>query len=89
MDAKGLAVIVVSLVVGVLSGVFAVVGYFAGSALGIPSHLHLPATVRATGVGVLAFGLIFMGWVFSVNTDPFTRRFAPFLRAGYVTRLTP
>ncbi len=64
MDTKGQAVIVVPLVVGVLSGVFAVVGHFMGSALGIPNHLHLPATVRATGVGVLAFGFIFMGWVF-------------------------
>ena len=61
---KGQAVIVVPLVVGALSGVFAVLGYLAGSALGIPNHLHLPVTVRATGVGVLALGFIFMGWVF-------------------------
>ncbi|MBZ5669194.1 MAG: hypothetical protein LAO04_05645 [Acidobacteriia bacterium] len=53
MGTKGQAVIVVPLVVGALSGVFAAVGRLMASALGIPNQLHLAATVRATGVGML------------------------------------
>lgn len=45
--------IVVPLVAGVLSGVFAAVGHLMASALGIPNQLHLAATARATGVGML------------------------------------
>jgi protein-S-isoprenylcysteine O-methyltransferase Ste14 len=64
MAARGRALIVVPLVIGVVAGVFAVVGYFGAGALGVPARLHLPAAVRAAGAGVLALGFAFLGWVY-------------------------
>ena len=64
METKGHALVVVPLLVGVLSGTFAVVGYFVGGTLGIPHRLHIPTAIRLSGIVVLALGFYFMGWVF-------------------------
>jgi hypothetical protein len=53
---KGLALIVVPLIIGVLIGIFAVIAYFMVRTLGLPDRLHIPWQLRAIGVGVLALG---------------------------------
>jgi protein-S-isoprenylcysteine O-methyltransferase Ste14 len=64
MGTKEQALIVVPLIIGVFCGLFGVLGYFIGSALGIPIRLYLPMPLRAIGAIVLAFGFVFMGWLF-------------------------
>ena len=61
---KGLALLVLPLLIGVVIGSFALLAYFLVKALGLPARLHLPWELRALGVGGLALGGLFMGWVF-------------------------
>jgi protein-S-isoprenylcysteine O-methyltransferase Ste14 len=58
------ALLVDQLVIGTLSGVFALVGFIVEAALDIPSRLQLPPVVRGAGMGILALGFAFMGWLF-------------------------
>lgn len=55
--------IVVPLIVGVLTGAFAILGHFLLRGFGIPVRLHVPLAVRAIGLGMLAFGFAFLGWL--------------------------
>jgi protein-S-isoprenylcysteine O-methyltransferase Ste14 len=64
MERRGQALIVVPLIIGVLTGAFAILGRFMVGALGIPVRLHIPTVMRAASVGVLAFGFVFLGWLF-------------------------
>jgi protein-S-isoprenylcysteine O-methyltransferase Ste14 len=48
-------------------------------AFDIPVRFNLPPLIRAAGVGVLAFGLVFMGWLFKY------RRPVEILISTYVT----
>jgi protein-S-isoprenylcysteine O-methyltransferase Ste14 len=64
MGAKAQALIVVPLIIGLLVGALALLAHLAVGALSIPVRLQIPTVMRATGAGVLAFGLIFMGWLF-------------------------
>jgi len=68
MKTRGQALIVVPLIIGTLICIFAVIGYFVAGALGIPIRLHLPVMMRAAGVGVLALGFAFMGWIFKYRS---------------------
>ena len=68
MRTREQALIVVPLIIGTLICVFAVIGYVVAGALGIPVRLHLPVMMRAAGVGVLAFGFAFMGWIFKYRS---------------------
>ena len=81
MQTKVKAMIVVPLFVGSLCCVFAVISYIIVSALGIPYRLHIPIAVRACGIGVLALGFIFMGWVLKY------RRPLAILQSTYLTML--
>jgi protein-S-isoprenylcysteine O-methyltransferase Ste14 len=58
------ALVVVPLVIATLTGVFAVVGLFVVTALGIAKHLQMPPSVRVVGIGTLALGFAFMAWIF-------------------------
>jgi protein-S-isoprenylcysteine O-methyltransferase Ste14 len=64
VETRGRALIVVPLIIGGLCGVFGVLGYLLGSALGIPNRLHMAVALRGAGVGVLALGFFFMGWLY-------------------------
>jgi len=79
--AKGLALIVVPLIIGVLISIFAVIAYFMSKALGLPDRLHISWQLRAIGVGVIALGCLFMGWVFRF------RRPLDLITSTYVTVL--
>ena len=61
---KGLALLVIPLLIGGLIGLFAVIAVFLVKALRLPARLHLPWQLRGLGVGGLALGCLFMGWVF-------------------------
>ena len=63
MSTKRQALIVVPLIISLLGTVFGVLGYFMGEALGVPSRLHPPAVLRASGGIVVAFGFIVLGWL--------------------------
>lgn len=80
---KGLALIVVPLIIVGLSGIFAIIGYFMVRVLGLPDRLHLPWQLRALGVGGLALGCLFMGWVFRFRSpiDLITSTFVTVLKA--------
>jgi protein-S-isoprenylcysteine O-methyltransferase Ste14 len=58
------AVIVVPLVIGMLTGIFAVLGYFIIDTFGIPVRFNLPVIFRIAGIGILAFGFAFLGWIY-------------------------
>ena len=58
------ALIVVPLIISLLGSGFGILGYFIGEVLGIPSRLHLPPILRASGGIVVAFGFIVLGWLF-------------------------
>jgi len=64
MSTKQKALIVVPLIISLLGSAFGVLGYFMGEALGMPSRLHPPALLRASGGIVVAFGFIVLGWLF-------------------------
>ena len=64
MGLKRQAIIVVPLVISVLACTFGILGYFLEIAFGIPGRLGMPPALRVAGVGVLAFGFFFMGWLF-------------------------
>jgi protein-S-isoprenylcysteine O-methyltransferase Ste14 len=78
---KGLALIVVPLIIGALSSLFAVMAYFMVKALGLPARLHISWELRAIGVVGLALGCFFMGWVFRF------RRPLDLITSTYVTVL--
>jgi protein-S-isoprenylcysteine O-methyltransferase Ste14 len=78
---KRLAFIVVPLSIGVLCGILAIIAHFLVRALGLPPRLHLPWELRAMGMGVLALGCLFMGWVFKF------RRPLDLITSTYVTVL--
>lgn len=80
MGRRGQALIAVPLIVAVLTGAFAVLAHFLISAFDIPVHLHMPTVMRAAGVGLLAFGFFFMGWLFLCSGTDAERWL--FLRAG-------
>jgi protein-S-isoprenylcysteine O-methyltransferase Ste14 len=63
MGTRGQAMIVVPLIIGAVNIVFAVLGYFAAWALGLPVRLHMPIIMHFAGFAVLAFGFVFMGWI--------------------------
>jgi protein-S-isoprenylcysteine O-methyltransferase Ste14 len=58
------SLIAVPLIVGALTGVFAILGHLVVSAFGIPAHLHIPLAARVFGAVMLAFGFVFLGWLF-------------------------
>jgi len=64
MRIKRQSLIVVPLIISVIASVFGVLGYFIGIASGMPTRLRMPLAVRGFGVFVLAFGFVFMGWLF-------------------------
>ena len=64
MSVKQQAFIVVPTIIGVIAGVFGVVGYFVGVVIGMPSRLHMPLILHCGGIAVLAFGFFLMGWIF-------------------------
>ena len=68
MGRKIQALIFVPLIVSVLTGAFALLGHFVLDAFGIPARLHMPTVMRAAGVGVLAFGFVFMGWLYKYRS---------------------
>ena len=69
----------VPVIVGLLTGAFALLAQFLVGAFGIPVRLQMPVAMRAAGAGVLAFGLIFMGWLFRYRNP------AEILQSTYVT----
>jgi protein-S-isoprenylcysteine O-methyltransferase Ste14 len=79
MGTRGQALIVVPPIIGAVNIVFAVLGYFAAWALGLPVRLHMPMVTRVAGVVVLAFGFVFMGWIFKY------RRPVDILTSTYLT----
>jgi protein-S-isoprenylcysteine O-methyltransferase Ste14 len=81
MGTRGQALIVVPLIIGTVSIVFAVLGYLAGQAFGLPVRLHMPIVMRVAGLAVLAFGFLFMGWIFKY------RRPFDILLSTYMTML--
>ena len=68
MKTRGQALIVVPMIIGTVSIVFAVLGYLAGLAFGLPVRLHMPIILRFIGPAVLAFGFLFMGWIFKYRS---------------------
>jgi len=79
MRSREQALIVVPLVIGLLAGAFALLAYFVVGAFGIPVRFHMPLLMRAAGSGVLAFGFVFMGWLFKYRSP------AAILHSTYVT----
>lgn len=51
-------------VIGCVAGVFGALGHGVASAAGLPVRLELPLAVRGIGAAVLAFGFLFMAWLF-------------------------
>jgi hypothetical protein len=64
MGTRGQALIVVPLIIGAISVIFALLGCLALWAFGLPFRLHIPIIMRFAGLAVLAFGSLFMGWIF-------------------------
>jgi protein-S-isoprenylcysteine O-methyltransferase Ste14 len=58
------ALLVVPLVIGLLTCIFALLAHLLVVALGIPIRLHLPTGLRVAGGTVLLFGYAFMGWLY-------------------------
>ena len=79
MGTRGQALIVVPLIIGLLTGTFALLAHFLVGVFGIPVRLQMPIVIRATGVGVLAFGSLFMGWLFKYRNP------AEILQSTYTT----
>jgi len=79
MGKRGQALIVVPLIIGAVNVLFAVLGYFAVWALGLPVRLCMPTVTRSIGLAVLAFGFVFMGWIFKY------RRPVDILTSTYLT----
>jgi protein-S-isoprenylcysteine O-methyltransferase Ste14 len=63
VDARKQAVLVVPLVIATLIGVFTLVALLAETAIGMPKRLQMPPAARIAGLGVLAVGFAFMGWI--------------------------
>jgi protein-S-isoprenylcysteine O-methyltransferase Ste14 len=64
MGTKGLALIVVPLIIGAISIVFALLGFLALFVSGLPFRLHMPIMMRTSGLFLLVIGSLFMGWIF-------------------------
>ena len=64
MGTRGQALIVVPLIIGAVNVIFALLGCLALWAFGLPFRLHIPIIMRFAGLAVLAFGFVFMGWIF-------------------------
>ena len=64
MTVRQKAFIAVPLIISVISGIFGILGYFIGTALGMPIRLGLPLALRGIGIIILVFGFSFMGWLF-------------------------
>jgi protein-S-isoprenylcysteine O-methyltransferase Ste14 len=79
MGTRGQALIVVPLLIGAVNIVFAVFGYFAAWALGLPVRLHMPMVTRAAGLVVLVVGFLFLLWIFKY------RRPVDILTSTYLT----
>jgi len=63
MGVRRQALFAVPSIIVVLGSAFGLLGYFLGSALGIPNHLHMPFALRAAGAAVLGFGFAMMVWI--------------------------
>jgi protein-S-isoprenylcysteine O-methyltransferase Ste14 len=63
VDTRKQALLVVPVVIAALIGVFTLVGFLAEAALGMPKRLQMPPAARVAGLGVLAIGFAFMGWI--------------------------
>lgn len=88
MGTRGQALIVVPLIVCTLTGAFALLGQLVLGVIGIPARLHLPPVIRAAGVGPLAFGLLFMGWLFRYRS-PFDILMSTYVTMREASRGTP
>lgn len=64
METRKAALLVVPVVIGTLTGVFAVVGLVAETLLDIPRRLQLAPPMRVAGLAILALGFGVMGWLF-------------------------
>lgn len=82
MGRKVQALIIVPLIVSMLTGAFAILGNFVLDTFDIPVRLHMPTVIHVAGVGVLAVGLVFMGWLFKYRSP------AEILLSTYVTMRT-
>lgn len=63
METRKAALLLVPVVIGTLTGVFALCGLLAETILDIPRRLQLPPPVRVAGLVVLALGFAVMGWL--------------------------
>lgn len=73
------ALIVVTTIISVITGVFGILGYFTGIAFGLPVHLGLPPALRGVGIVMLALGFVLMVWLFRY------RKPAEILASTYMT----
>jgi protein-S-isoprenylcysteine O-methyltransferase Ste14 len=63
VEARKAALLLVPVIIGTLTGVFALVGLLAETILDIPRRLQLPPPVRVAGIAIVALGFAVMGWL--------------------------
>lgn len=64
MDKRTQAIIIVPLVVALLTSVFTGLGYLVLYVVHIPIHFNWSLEIRALGLLLIVFGLLFAGWLF-------------------------
>jgi len=68
MGSKKQALLFVPLIIGILTCIFALIGYFIIIFIGIPVRYNMPPVFRAAGLIIIIFGFSFAGWLFKYRS---------------------